>query len=102
MEERKKNHQPNTNFVRTVFSQNAARHLLKKTIPHILHFLYKIISSLDCCLNRALKMCSENTHVSWKAQENLNRKQGNNPNTLLLHLLVKDSNYSNQNLFASN
>lgn len=98
----KKNHQPNTNFVRTLFSQNAARHLLKITIPHILHFIYKIICSPDCCPARALKMCFENTSVPWKTQENLKRKQGNNPNNFLLHLLIKPSIYSDQNLFASN
>lgn len=100
--EQKKNHQPNTNFVRTLFSQNAARHLLKITIPHILHFIYKIICSPDCCPARALKMCFENTSVPWKTQENLKRKQGNNPNNFLLHLLIKPSIYSDQNLFASN
>lgn len=102
MEESKTNYQQNTNFVRTVFSQNAARHLLKKTIPHTLHFIYKTISSLDCCPNRALKTCSENTYIPWKTQENWNRKQDNNPNILLLQLLIKISNYSDQNLFASN
>lgn len=101
-ESKKKNYQPNTNFVWTVFSQNVARHLLKKTIPHILQFIYKTASSLDCCPDRVLKKCSENTYLPWKTPENLKRKQVNNPNTLLLHLLIKTSNYSDQNLFASN
>lgn len=99
---KKKNYQPNTNFVRTVSSQNAARHLLKKTIPHILQFIYKTASSLDCCPDRVLKKCSENTNLPWKTPENLKRKQVNNPNTVLLRLLIKTSNYSDQNLFASN
>lgn len=99
---KKKNYQPNTNFVRTVSSQNAARHLLKKTIPHILQFMYKTASSLDCCPDRVLKKCSENTNLPWKTPENFQRKQVNNPNTVLLRLLIKTSNYSDQNLFASN
>lgn len=100
--EEKKNHQQNSSFVRTVFSQNAARRFLKKTIPHTLHFINKSVSPPDCRPNRALKTCSGNTDTPWKTQENLNGQQENNPNTFPLHLLTKTSNYSYVNLFVIN
>lgn len=100
--EGKKNHQQNSSFVRTVFSQNAAGRFLKKTIPHTLHFINKSFSPPDCRPNRALKMCSGNTDTPWKTQENLNGQQENNPNRFPLHFLTKTSNYSYVNLFVIN
>lgn len=88
-ERKKKNHQQNISVVRTGFSQNTAEHLLKKTIPHTLHFINKTISSLYCCPNRALPTCCGNTDTPWKIQENLNGQQGNKPSTLSLYLLIK-------------